>query len=121
MHNVEREEAARFAERLQQACEQAGIPDERGRIAKIGRLAGVSHTAVRKWFNGEQIPSTERCILLARQLRVNASWLYSGQGDIRESDLSSDEWRLIKRYRCADQRGRYMINQVADLQASQPV
>ena len=39
MHNVERDEAARFAERLQHACEQAGIPDERGRFAKIGRMA----------------------------------------------------------------------------------
>lgn len=120
MHNVEREEAARFAERLQQACEQAGIPDERGRIAKIGRLAGVTHTAVRKWFNGEQIPSTERCIILAKKLRVNACWLYSGQGDIRENDLSSEEWQLIKRYRRADQRGRHMIYQIADLQSSSP-
>ena len=120
MHNVERDEAARFAERLQHACEQAGIPDERGRFAKIERMAEVSHTAVRKWFNGEQIPSNERCILLARRLRVNASWLYSGQGDMRESNLNSDEWLLIKRYRCADQRGRYMISQVADLQSSPP-
>lgn len=120
MHNVEREEAARFAERLQQACEQAGLPNERGWIAKIGRMAEVSHTAVRKWLNGEQIPSNERCILLAKRLQVNASWLYSGQGDMRETDLNSDEWHLIKRYRCADQRGRYMINQVADLQASPP-
>ncbi len=105
-----------FADRLELALAGAGIPAVRGRLQRLADAAGGSHTAARKWLHGEQIPDNEKIVILAKWLRVNASWLQSGQGSMKESNLDDDEWAIVRAYRSADLRGKRTIKMIADAQ-----
>ena len=72
-----------FHDRLEQACDAAGIPEGRGRRAALARLFGVSGEAARKWLSGESIPDTKRIPKIAKHLGVSGEWLLTGQGPMR--------------------------------------
>lgn len=66
-----------FSERLQWACDYAGISD-----AKLARALGVSRQVVGGWRKGAYLPS--RLDALAEQLNVPRAWLqYGGQQHLR--------------------------------------
>ena len=73
-----------FSDRLQQALEAMGL-DSEGPTVLARRFnlrhggEPVSAQAVRKWLEGEAIPTQERLLVLARWLKVSPQWLRFGE------------------------------------------
>ena len=102
-------------ERFKLALEGAGLDGYKQK--DLGRLFGVSAQAVKKWLNGESIPTAERAPLIAKKLGVRRAWLLDNElpmsalhGAITEEvghdyqptpaiSLSVDEYRLLTQYR----------------------
>ncbi|MGK8226320.1 MULTISPECIES: LexA family transcriptional regulator [Enterobacteriaceae] len=80
-----------FAQRLAQACKEAGL-DEHGRGMAIARALNVSSKGVSKWFNAEALPRQEKINALAKYLKVDVVWLQhgvaSGKGDADSDSVS---------------------------------
>ncbi|EHI1011830.1 TPA: S24 family peptidase [Escherichia coli] len=66
-----------FAQRLAQACKEAGL-DEHGRGMAIARALSLSSKGVSKWFNAESLPRQEKMNALAKFLNVDVVWLQHG-------------------------------------------
>jgi len=86
---VVNDEKAQFAERLNQACDLAGIPSGRGRRADLARMFNVSGESARKWLSGESIPKSSRVVQIALRLGVNGEWLLTGRGEMRQAESAS--------------------------------
>lgn len=104
-----------FAARFRNALMELGIsPNEQTRLQK---LFWVSGQAVRKWVEGQAIPTTARMPEIAKILGVRRAWLQDGEEPMRpvaigstgetgpyrkgrqEMGLSGDEARLLAVYR----------------------
>lgn len=79
-----------FAQRLAQACKDAGL-DEHGRGMAIARALKLSSKGVSKWFNAESLPRQEKMNALAAYLNVDVVWLQHGKQVTAES-ISSVEY-----------------------------
>ena len=109
---------AEFAVRFRQALREAGHGDSPQK--ELARLFGVTGTAVRKWKEGEAMPSSKRAPQVAHVLGVRRAWLLDGEHPIRphqgrvdsaaetgkgysrqEGDfsLTSEEFRLVSNFR----------------------
>ncbi len=103
-----------FTERFTLALDEAGYADHRQK--DLGRLFGVSAQAVKKWLNGESLPTAERAPLVAEILGVRRAWLLDNEqpmrallGAITEAgheyasstpiSLSVAEYRLLTHFR----------------------
>lgn len=105
-----------FAVRFRKALMELGIsPNEQTRLA---RLFGLSGQAVRKWVEGQAIPTASRMPEVAKILGVRRGWLQDGEEPMRpavgmanektggyrpegrrEAALSGEEARLLAVYR----------------------
>ncbi|WP_299996910.1 S24 family peptidase [uncultured Cedecea sp.] len=74
-----------FAQRLAQACREAGL-DEHGRGMVIARALKLSSKGVSKWFNAESMPRQETMNELAKLLRVDVVWLQHGMATELKGD-----------------------------------
>lgn len=95
MIDVDVDEKKSFAERLNIALDNAGIPQKgKGRQLQLAALFGVSQESARKWLAGKSFPDTKRIPEIAKRLNVNVQWLLSGIGHINPAaivkDLSSE-------------------------------
>lgn len=106
-----------FAERLKLALTRNGIPDERGRAARVARHIEISHVSVKKWLDGQGLPDLKHQVALAQWLKVSFNWLSAGQGNMEILDVTNEELALISIYRRMDGRGKQTIRNVADAQA----
>jgi SOS-response transcriptional repressor LexA len=75
-----------FAERLTEACIDAGMSSGRGMVTELHkrvRNAGmnISFEGVRKWVEGESIPSMNNARMLAAVVGRSVEYLLSGRGD----------------------------------------
>jgi len=103
-----------FTERFKLALSEAGLAGHKQK--DLGRLFGVSAQAVKKWLNGESIPTAERAPRIAETLGVRRAWLLDNeqpmralQGAITEAaqeyqptsaiSLSGAEFRLLTHFR----------------------
>jgi hypothetical protein len=73
-----------FAERLAEICLDRGLKPH-GRQAGLVRMMKthglqVTQPGVKKWFDGEAIPDTDKCIELAIWSGVQFEWLMTGRG-----------------------------------------
>ena len=97
-----------FSKRFRQALNEAGHKETQ--LQELGGLFEVSGQAVRKWLNGEAIPSSSRAPDIALKLGVRRAWAL--QMEVRETDghyaehttapnfsISADEFRLLNNYR----------------------
>lgn len=75
-----------FAERLIEICTEKNLRAH-GRQAALGRLLKVTQPGVKKWFDGESIPDTEKVIELATWGGVCFEWLMTGRGPKRIDEL----------------------------------
>ncbi len=117
-----------FAERLQQALEEAGLGESQ--LKELGLLFGVTPQAVRKWLTGEAMPTAEHAPLVAEKLCVRRAWLLDAElpmrprlGDMAEFgqdyavdafNLSKEEFRLLLAYRSLPRRLRKLLEQLAE-------
>ena len=75
-------EKAKFAARLNEALDDAGVPQKgMGRQSTLVRMLGVSHRVAKKWLEGEEFPPTSKMVKISNTLNVRSNWLFSGQGD----------------------------------------
>lgn len=84
-----------FAQRLVQACNEAGIPG-RGRQTLIAKKLNVSQQAVRKWLDGLSYPEMPRAVELANLLEVNVNWLLQGSGPMRGERINPNALALVE-------------------------
>lgn len=71
-----------FRERLQFACDKAGVPGKgRGRGAYLSHHLGVSQEGVRKWLELNTVPRRVTCDKIAALLNCDPVWLYMGIND----------------------------------------
>jgi len=83
---------AAFAQRLNQALDEAGIPRKgHGRQALVGKMFGMSQKGARKWLEGESLPDTARIPQIAQRLGVRSEWLLSGLGPKRSGESQVQE------------------------------
>lgn len=78
-----------FKKRLNLACDKNSEvpPYGRGKQTWVKERMGVSHEAVRKWFNDESRPRPGKMLELATLLKVDAGWLATGVShNIQASD-----------------------------------
>ncbi len=81
-----------FAQRLAQACKDAGL-DEHGRGMAIARALKLSSKGVSKWFNAESLPRQEKMNALAAYLNVDVVWLQHGKSFASDvATVKSDEF-----------------------------
>ncbi|MDT8403776.1 hypothetical protein [Sulfuriflexus sp.] len=82
MTTITNNEKQKFAARLNEALDDAGVPLKgMGRQSSLVRMLGVSHRVAKKWLDGEEFPPTSKMVKLATELHVRSNWLFSGQGD----------------------------------------
>lgn len=75
-------EKQKFASRLNEALDDAGVPQKGlGRQSALVRMLGVSHRVAKKWLVGEEFPATSKMVKIASTLNVRSNWLFSGQGE----------------------------------------
>jgi len=68
-----------FANRLQRACDQAGVPDGRQRVVAVATHFGVARETARLWFAGRALPELSRLIEIAGEYRCSLDWLAMGR------------------------------------------
>jgi transcriptional regulator with XRE-family HTH domain len=78
------DERESFSQRLTDALRMAGCSPRSPDVATEFNLRAeggpVTPFAVRKWLNGEAIPTQEKLVVLAKWLGVSAHWLRFGEG-----------------------------------------
>ena len=103
-----------FSKRLQQAIDESSFASlEQG---VLSAQIGVSRQALRKWLEGKALPSQTRLPAIADLLKVQLTWLATGEGSMRELkgkvgdtpydrlqhlhfSLSKEEAELLETYR----------------------
>ncbi|MCW5575475.1 MAG: hypothetical protein KIT13_05215 [Burkholderiales bacterium] len=115
-----------FSRRLRDALHKGGIgADSPTQLARDfnDRYRGkrVTQQAVRKWLNGEAIPSHDKILALAGWLEVGADWLeYGKSGGMATAmqqmtpayrDVLSDD-ELLKRYRQLSLRQQRAVTEI---------
>ena len=106
-----------FAERLKLALDEAGFVGPAWPDKRLAREFEVTPQALRKWREGESMPTFSHAQLVASRLGVRRAWLIDGEAPMRafQADLaemppgyasqpdtlslSGDEFRLIRHYR----------------------
>jgi hypothetical protein len=102
-----------FATRFREALKRQGYSPSQQKV--LGELFGVSGAAVRKWADGQAMPTSTRMSFIAEKLEVRRAWLQDGEGpmmadalvaatkeDIHAQNteiISSEEESLIHRFR----------------------
>jgi len=68
-----------FSARMRLLVERAGG------TGALAACCGVTARTVRNWCNGHSDISRERCLVLARAMRISPLWLISGEGGMAEA------------------------------------
>ncbi|QEH50631.1 helix-turn-helix domain-containing protein [Histophilus somni] len=84
-----------FAERLDLACKNKGLPNK-GRGKQIADILKLTPKAVSKWFNAETMPSTANTYVLADFLSVTPEWLTFG--DVKNFDKNATFVEVVKSF-----------------------
>ncbi len=100
-HMVTKDDKQKFSERLNAVLDRAGAPAKgKGRQLYLAEQFGLSQKGVRKWLEGESIPSYERSLEIVKKFEstgVTGEWLFFDNNKYApEWYLSTDE--TIARY-----------------------
>jgi transcriptional regulator with XRE-family HTH domain len=107
-----------FAQRLEKACERAGVPY---RQSAIGKLLELNRQTVDTWMNGS-LPRADVLYRLADALKVDARWLATGHGDMVEKPElkgNGDISDLVDRYVASSPRWQLSLRLLSHV-ATQP-
>lgn len=113
------QERIAFSDRLKRSLRAAKCPTGASDFAQQFNLradgASVSVYAVRKWLNGEAIPTQDKMHIIARWVGVSSQWLRYGEQDGAAGDAGSldlRDLRLINDIRLLDETERKVIEQM---------
>lgn len=67
------------AARLNELCDDMGIP-EHGRQTHLAARFGVVSNTARKWLLGIGLPELDMCVRIANEAKANVVWLLQGEG-----------------------------------------
>jgi len=109
-----------FAERLIEICTEKGLKAH-GRQAALARLLKVTQPAVKKWFDGDAIPDTDKIIDLAVWGNVCFEWLITGRGPKRINELYPTKAiaHVAEIMKVMEPEQQYLVARLAD-QVAQP-
>ncbi|MDY6983462.1 MAG: hypothetical protein SV422_10275 [Pseudomonadota bacterium] len=115
-----------FAERFRLALDEAGFSDYK----QLGEMFGVTSQAVRKWRDGDAIPTSEHAPIVAEKLGVRRAWLLDGELPMRprvvnvgekspdysaeELSISSAEFKFLTDYRSLPHATRMALEQLLE-------
>ena len=77
-------ELARFAERVNEICDDRGLPKGRGRQVALAAEFKLTNKAARKWLLGLGYPEMSTAVRLANWGGVGLNWLLQGLGPKHE-------------------------------------
>lgn len=100
---------AAFAARMNEICDDLGIPAEHGRQAALGRRFGVTPKAARKWLMGDGYPELELAIAIAEAAGVNINWLLQGAGPKRGDRIETKALVLNEAIEALPDEGRQQV------------
>ena len=81
----------------------------------LARVGGVTASSVTQWLTGDtKHISPEVAYKIADELRIEARWIMLGEGPMLQPPKDTRRDRLIDRYETADERGRRVIEGVAE-------
>lgn len=112
---------AGFADRLQEACDAADIPEGRGRSRALATRFGITPEAARQWLHGNTVPEVGRLLELVEELECSLDWLLLGRlpssGQVREpggayKTLSPQERAVVGAMRKLNARRRVGLVQL---------
>lgn len=83
-----------FAKRLEEICDDMGIP-EGGRQTKLASQFEVVPNTARKWLLGIGLPELEMCMRIAKWADVNLLWLLQG-GGLKKGEKIDKEAQALK-------------------------
>jgi transcriptional regulator with XRE-family HTH domain len=125
--------AMNIASRLDEAMRKAGFESQ----SALHRASGVPQPTINRILKGvgKKGPEAHTLVKLAQACNVSFDWLHEGQGEYSKSTfrhaegfdldaietppparvqlVTDDEYNILSWYRCADQRGRERIKDVA--------
>ena len=109
------------------ALEEAGLRD----MKELATALGITAQAVRKWREGDSIPTAEHAPLLAEKLGVRRAWLLDGELPMRprvvnmgekassyaseEFSISKDEFKFLSDYRGLPHGMRTALEQLLEV------
>lgn len=108
-----------FAARFRKALKELGYSYNEQK--KMERLFGVSGQAVRKWAEGQAMPTSSRMPLVAEILGVRRSWLEDGEEPMypvvaatshEAFSMSSKEVELVQEYRKLPPKAQKMVQEL---------
>lgn len=67
-----------FAARMNELCDDLGIPAGRGRQTELARLVGLNPNAARKWLHAEGYPNIDVAVALCDRAGIHINWLLQG-------------------------------------------
>lgn len=67
-----------FAARMNELCDDLGIPPGRGRQTELARLVKLNPNAARKWLHAEGYPNIDVAVALCDRAGIHISWLLQG-------------------------------------------
>jgi transcriptional regulator with XRE-family HTH domain len=67
-----------FAKRMNELCDDLGIPAGRGRQTELAKLVGLNPNAARKWLHGDGYPNLDVAVALCDRAGVHVNWLLQG-------------------------------------------
>ena len=120
------DERINFSDRLKAALVAARQPVGASAFARAYNLradgAAVTTHGVRKWLNGEAIPTHEKILIIARWLNVNSSWLRFGEAEnghysfdpSTDEHLSTEQLALIHDVAALTQAAQVVIRDIVD-------
>jgi transcriptional regulator with XRE-family HTH domain len=128
MTRAEKEHTLReFSARFRKALENRGYSPSQQK--QLGKLFGVSGTAVRKWADGLAMPTSTRMPSIASKLGVRRAWLQDGEEPMipevgrlaepkgkrkssEELELSKEEASVVYDYRLLTSAQRKAIREL---------
>ncbi|MEW8059442.1 MAG: helix-turn-helix domain-containing protein [Candidatus Thiodiazotropha endolucinida] len=131
MRNNEKDKIRQeFAVRFRKALKELGFsPNQQ---SELQELFGVSGQAVRKWAEGQSLPTASRMPHVANVLGVRRAWLQDGEPPMRptvglvkgisntytseeELSISGEEMKLLRLFRDLTQKERKAVVEIATL------
>lgn len=104
----------RFAQRLNELCDRAGIPElGKGRVVRLSSVFGVTAMCAGSWLKGRTMPRLGKAQEMAEYFGVELEWLLTGlrtaSGEGADAPLTLDEHEMLASYRELDPDTRQVV------------
>ena len=96
-----------FGAKLRQARQKKGYTQK-----QLAQLIDAKHNSISNWENDQNKPDPDMIEIICGVLEIKPNYLFNQTDD----SYTTEEENLIENYRHLDSYGRYMINQILDIE-----